>query len=373
MNNCEKSLIPTVVEELEPIKMEKVDIPTPNMHTKGSLPCIPQKKQFFNPRTLGGGSLLEVRQEQSDSLEPLDLSKKNDKIRANLLTPTANFRILTVKMSPNDSKSVLPLHPPQPPQQGFVRSKKREIEQSTTTESELSAASVLVSLKTPFESDTEKDAVEALLSLSEGISNRKLVKSSKYPKTKKLGPCPNLKPPMKPKQDSDELRREMEDVMQCGGPRPMDRLPLRPWLKKVLDLSCASGVQWMDKENGKFRVKWKHAARQGFSVDGDAELFKLWAIHTGKYNESKDKPDHKRWKANFRCAINSVSDLVEIKDEMHRQDGETYKVFQFLPEKSKKSISCKPSAEPKLKKTKVEYSSPRRLSSSNLQPVATYS
>ncbi|CAD5119595.1 unnamed protein product [Dimorphilus gyrociliatus] len=365
MNTCDKSLIPTVVEEFGLSKMEKLSIPTPIMNPKGSLPCIQQKKQFCNQKTLGGGSLLEVRQDQSESLEPLDLSTKAEKF----CTLMAKDYIKNMVKYPPNSKSVLP-------QQGFVRSKKRDIEQSTETE--INAASILASFqnqtpKSPFESDTEKEAAEALLSLSEGVSNRKIVKSSKYPKMKKLGPCPNLKPPIKPKQDSDELRREMEDVMQCGGPRPMDRLPLRPWLKKVLDLNCASGVQWMDKENGKFRVKWKHAARQGFSVDGDAELFKLWAIHTGKYNESKDKPDHKRWKANFRCAINSVSDLVEIKDAMHRQDGETYKVFQFLPEKAKKSLSCKPPIEPKLKKIKVECPSPRRLSNSNLQPVATYS
>uniref|UniRef100_A0A0E9VLD1 IRF tryptophan pentad repeat domain-containing protein n=1 Tax=Anguilla anguilla TaxID=7936 RepID=A0A0E9VLD1_ANGAN len=48
-------------------------------------------------------------------------------------------------------------------------------------------------------------------------------------------------------------------------------------------------------------------------MDKDACLFKQWAIHTGKYKEGVGSPDPKTWKANFRCALNSLPDIKEVK------------------------------------------------------------
>lgn len=32
-----------------------------------------------------------------------------------------------------------------------------------------------------------------------------------------------------------------------------------------------------------FSIPWKHAARHGWEIEKDANLFKLWAIHTGEH------------------------------------------------------------------------------------------
>jgi hypothetical protein len=46
-----------------------------------------------------------------------------------------------------------------------------------------------------------------------------------------------------------------------------------------------------------------------------------------------DEPDPKRWKANFRCALNSLPDVRQLKDQGHIKVKDAYKVYQFLDEK----------------------------------------
>lgn len=43
-----------------------------------------------------------------------------------------------------------------------------------------------------------------------------------------------------------------------------------------------------------FSIPWKHAARHGWEIEKDANLFKLWAIHTGEpliTRPAKEKAD----------------------------------------------------------------------------------
>lgn len=117
-----------------------------------------------------------------------------------------------------------------------------------------------------------------------------------------------------------------------------------------------------------FSIPWKHAARHGWELDKDASLFKLWAIHTGerarvctltvsrgrsffflfgwikmltkrllffpfftgKYVEGQ-ACDPKTWKANFRCAMNSLPDVEEVKDKSINKGHQAMRVFRLLP------------------------------------------
>lgn len=62
-----------------------------------------------------------------------------------------------------------------------------------------------------------------------------------------------------------------------------------------------------------------------------------WALHTGKFVEGRDDPDPKKWKANFRCAINSLPDVEELSELSRKIGPEAYRVYQLKEEKSRRS------------------------------------
>uniref|UniRef100_A0A8B9JHX2 IRF tryptophan pentad repeat domain-containing protein n=1 Tax=Astyanax mexicanus TaxID=7994 RepID=A0A8B9JHX2_ASTMX len=80
-----------------------------------------------------------------------------------------------------------------------------------------------------------------------------------------------------------------------------------------------------------FQIPWKHAARHGWNIDKDATLFRNWAIHTGRYKPGIDKPDPKTWKANFRCALNSLPDVQELRDKSIKKGHNAFRVYILLP------------------------------------------
>ena len=84
------------------------------------------------------------------------------------------------------------------------------------------------------------------------------------------------------------------------------------------------GLEWINKEKDVFRVPWIHAKKRGYYNERDAAIFREWAIHSGKYREGGDPTT---WKINFRCAINGLKDIMEIKD-MQQED---YRVYKVLP------------------------------------------
>ncbi|CAD5124143.1 DgyrCDS12443 [Dimorphilus gyrociliatus] len=122
------------------------------------------------------------------------------------------------------------------------------------------------------------------------------------------------------------LRKWIRDnnLTQCTGPRPLDRMPLKIWLTKVLNEKIVPGVVWIDKSKLKFRIPWKHMSRSSFDKDRDMELFRMYAQHSGK----QDK-DCKQWKTNFRCALNSLRSIERVKDEDQTNQDEAYRVFRF--------------------------------------------
>lgn len=54
----------------------------------------------------------------------------------------------------------------------------------------------------------------------------------------------------------------------------------------------------------------------------------------GKYVEGQTC-DPKTWKANFRCAMNSLPDIEEVKDKSVNKGHQAMRVFRMLPATSK--------------------------------------
>ncbi|KAG8001443.1 Interferon regulatory factor 2 [Nibea albiflora] len=109
------------------------------------------------------------------------------------------------------------------------------------------------------------------------------------------------------------------------------RLRLRPWLEEQIQSGRYPGVSWLDQSARIFQIPWKHAARHGWSIDRDATLFRSWAMHTGRYHPGKDKPDPKTWKANFRCALNSLPDICELQEHSRKRGSNAYRVYRIMP------------------------------------------
>lgn len=58
----------------------------------------------------------------------------------------------------------------------------------------------------------------------------------------------------------------------------------------------------------------------------------------GKFKPGITEPDPKTWKANFRCAMNSLPDIEEVKDKSINKGCEAVRVYRMLQvDKNKKS------------------------------------
>ncbi|XP_042614707.1 interferon regulatory factor 2-like isoform X1 [Cyprinus carpio] len=111
---------------------------------------------------------------------------------------------------------------------------------------------------------------------------------------------------------------------------PVDRMRMRPWLEQQIESGQIQGLHWVSEEKKIFQIPWMHAARHGWDLEKDAPLFMNWAIHTGKYRPGIDKPDPKTWKANFRCAMNSLPDIEEVKDKSMKKGNNAFRMYRML-------------------------------------------
>ncbi|XP_054846417.1 interferon regulatory factor 2 [Eublepharis macularius] len=138
---------------------------------------------------------------------------------------------------------------------------------------------------------------------------------------------------------------------------PVERMRMRPWLEEQINSNKIPGLKWLNEEKKIFQIPWMHAARHGWDVEKDAPLFRNWAIHTGKYQPGVDKADPKTWKANFRCAMNSLPDIEEVKDKSIKKGNNAFRVYRMLPlseRPSKKGKKPKSEKDEKLKQIKQE-------------------
>lgn len=51
----------------------------------------------------------------------------------------------------------------------------------------------------------------------------------------------------------------------------------------------------------------------------------------GRYKVGEKDPDPKTWKANFRCAMNSLPDIEEVKDKSINKGSSAVRVYRMLP------------------------------------------
>lgn len=51
----------------------------------------------------------------------------------------------------------------------------------------------------------------------------------------------------------------------------------------------------------------------------------------GRYKAGEKEPDPKTWKANFRCAMNSLPDIEEVKDQSRNKGSSAVRVYRMLP------------------------------------------
>ncbi|KAM9470914.1 interferon regulatory factor 2 isoform 2-T2 [Clarias gariepinus] len=132
---------------------------------------------------------------------------------------------------------------------------------------------------------------------------------------------------------------------------PVERMRMRPWLEEQINSCKIPGLKWVNREKKIFQIPWMHAARHGWDVEKDAPLFRNWAIHTGKYQPGVDKPDPKTWKANFRCAMNSLPDIEEVKDKSIKKGTNAFRVYKMLSasERQSKRGKKRPDVDIKLK------------------------
>ena len=61
------------------------------------------------------------------------------------------------------------------------------------------------------------------------------------------------------------------------------------------------------------------------------KLTEIFSFLLGKYDPHNENP--RRWKANFRCALNSLPDVIIVPSLCVRKGKDAYRVFKILPEK----------------------------------------
>ncbi|XP_031554517.1 interferon regulatory factor 2-like isoform X3 [Actinia tenebrosa] len=109
------------------------------------------------------------------------------------------------------------------------------------------------------------------------------------------------------------------------------RLRLRDWLVIQIESGNFLGLEWLDKERRIFRVPWKHGSRQSWKEEVDAAVFREWAIYTGRYDARKMAPNPRRWKTNFRCALNALPDIEEVTEKSCTRGNNAFKVYRMKP------------------------------------------
>ncbi|XP_023184517.1 interferon regulatory factor 2 isoform X1 [Xiphophorus maculatus] len=169
---------------------------------------------------------------------------------------------------------------------------------------------------------------------------------------------------------SDSGAEEPQAVQTETVTMPVERMRMRPWLEEQINSCQIPGLKWVNKEKRIFQIPWMHAARHGWDLEKDAPLFMRWAIHTGKYQPGVDRPDPKTWKANFRCAMNSLPDIEEVKDKSIKKGTNAFRVYKMLSstERSLKKGKKKADKEGKSKGSKEGAAQSPNTTFSEVQP-----
>ncbi|KAK2166279.1 hypothetical protein LSH36_40g11025 [Paralvinella palmiformis] len=105
-----------------------------------------------------------------------------------------------------------------------------------------------------------------------------------------------------------------------------EKILMRAWLVKRVEEGKTPGLVWHDAAHNMIRIPWVHGSRHTWDIEKHSKLFQAWAEHSGRYDGHVINP--KRWKANFRCALNSLSDVHEVR-KLRRKGQSAYKVYKL--------------------------------------------
>lgn len=56
-------------------------------------------------------------------------------------------------------------------------------------------------------------------------------------------------------------------------------------------------------------------------------------MHTGRFRQGVDDPDYPTWKTRFRCALNKLPDIQEVKDLSKLDGPDPFRAYRFMPRK----------------------------------------
>ncbi len=108
-----------------------------------------------------------------------------------------------------------------------------------------------------------------------------------------------------------------------------ERLQLRDWLLTLLEHNQTPGLEWLDRQQKIFSISWRHGRKKGWKSEIDSQLFKEWAMYKKRYTPGNDRKNAKLWKSRFRCALNALNDVRELKTLSKTKGEDARKIYQF--------------------------------------------
>ncbi|XP_078607778.1 interferon regulatory factor 8-like [Branchiostoma floridae x Branchiostoma japonicum] len=110
-----------------------------------------------------------------------------------------------------------------------------------------------------------------------------------------------------------------------------DRKRLRKFLLEHLEWNDVTGLTWIDRSQGIFRIGWRHAGRDGYDPEVDGMIFRLWAELTGKHKPGQ-REDPTAWKTRLRNALRRLPDFAEQSQHSRPDDPhDPFRVYKFVP------------------------------------------
>ncbi|XP_047451835.1 interferon regulatory factor 7 [Mugil cephalus] len=97
------------------------------------------------------------------------------------------------------------------------------------------------------------------------------------------------------------------------------------WLIEQVETGQYAGLRYVGQN--KFRVPWKHNSRKDCN-DEDSKIFRAWAVASGKINEFPN--DKARWKTNFRCALNNLSERFKMIKDNSKNSDDPHKIYEIV-------------------------------------------
>ena len=117
-----------------------------------------------------------------------------------------------------------------------------------------------------------------------------------------------------------------------------ERLQLRDWLLSLLQHNQTPGLTWIDEDKKVFAISWRHGRKKGWKSETDSQLFKEWAMYKKRYVPGNDRENAKLWKSRFRCALNALSDVKELKTLSQTKGEDARKIYQFLQKQREATV-----------------------------------